>query len=85
MLGEHPAVAQVAVVGLPDDRLGEVPGAFVVLAPGAALDEAGLLAWANERLANYKVPRHTWFVDALPLTAVDKVDKRALEERATRR
>ena len=82
VLGEHPAVAQVAVVGVPDDRLGEVPGAYVVLAPGAALDEAELLAWANERLANYKVPRHTWFVDALPLTAVDKVDKQALTDRA---
>jgi acyl-CoA synthetase (AMP-forming)/AMP-acid ligase II len=82
VLGDHPAVAQVAVVGVPDDRLGEVPGAFVVLSPGATLDEAGLLAWAHERLANYKVPRHSWFVDALPLTAVDKVDKRSLADRA---
>ena len=77
VLGEHPEVAQIAVVGVSDDRLGEVPGAFVGAHPGAALDEAALLAWANERLANYKVPRHTWFSTRSRSTAVDKVDKLA--------
>ena len=82
VLEDHPAVAQVAVVGVPDARLGEVAAAFVVTAPGAPVDEASLLAWAEEQLANYKAPRHAWFVDELPLNAVAKVDKTTLTARA---
>lgn len=81
-LTEHPAVAQAAVVGVPDDRLGEVPVAFVVVADGTEIAAGALLAWVHERLAPYKVPRHLWLVDALPLTAVPKVDKVALADRA---
>jgi len=77
-LEEHETVAQAAVVGVPDERLGEVPCAFVVPAPGAEADEAALLAWAKERLAGYKVPRRVCVVDALPLTPVGKVDKQQL-------
>jgi len=91
VLGEHPAVAQVAVVGIPDAALGEVPVAFVVpeakaasrdLDPDADADADALIAFLRERLASYKVPRTVWFVDELPLTAVPKVDKVALAARA---
>ncbi len=79
VLGEHPAVAQCAVVGVPDADKGEVPAAFVVAAdPHASVDAATLLAHLHERLASYKQPRHLWFVDALPMTPVPKVDKVAL-------
>ena len=78
----HPKVQAAQVFGVPDPRLGEAPAAFVVAAAGAVPDEAVLLAWAKERLANYKVPRHLWFVDELPLNAVAKIDKVALAERS---
>jgi acyl-CoA synthetase (AMP-forming)/AMP-acid ligase II len=78
VLGEHPAVAQVAVVGVPDARLGEVPVAFVVARPGGGVDGDTLAASARERLAGYKAPRHVWLVDELPLNAVAKVDKARL-------
>jgi acyl-CoA synthetase (AMP-forming)/AMP-acid ligase II len=79
-LEDHTLVAQSAVVGIPDDRLGEVPCAFVVRVPGAELDEPSLLAWAKGRLAGYKVPRRVEFVGQLPLTAVGKVDKQSLSD-----
>ena len=77
----HPAVGQVAVVGRPDDRLGEVGHAFVVPAPGAAADEALLTSWCRERMANYKAPRGITFVDELPLNASGKVRKHDLRAR----
>jgi acyl-CoA synthetase (AMP-forming)/AMP-acid ligase II len=79
----HPDVAQVAVVGVPDDRLGEVGMAFVVPTTGSRPDEESLLAWAREEMANYKVPRHIEFLDALPMNASNKVLKYELRERAT--
>jgi acyl-CoA synthetase (AMP-forming)/AMP-acid ligase II len=81
LLNEHPAVGQVAVVGVPDHRLGEVARAFVVPRQGATIDEAALIAWARERLANYKVPRRVEVVDALPLNASGKVLKYVLRQR----
>ena len=80
----HPAVGQVAVVGRPDDRLGEVGHAFVVPAPDAAADEvagAELVAWCRERMANYKAPRGITFVTELPLNASGKVLKHELRAR----
>jgi acyl-CoA synthetase (AMP-forming)/AMP-acid ligase II len=71
----HPAIAQVAVVGAPDDRMGEVGKAFVVLRRGAVVSEAELIAWSRERMANYKVPRFVEFRDALPTNAAGKVEK----------
>ncbi|MCC5952770.1 MAG: fatty acid--CoA ligase family protein [Acidimicrobiia bacterium] len=82
MMAEHPAVGQVAVVGIPDERLGEVGMAWVVLRPGAEVDEATLVAWCRGRMANYKVPRRVRFVDALPLNASGKVLKFELRARA---
>jgi acyl-CoA synthetase (AMP-forming)/AMP-acid ligase II len=82
MLMEHPAVGQVAVIGVPDHRLGEVGRAYVVPRAGATADEAALIAWARERMANYKVPRSVEVVDALPLNATGKVLKYVLREQA---
>jgi len=84
-LSEHPAVGRVAVVGAPDPVLGEVGIAFVVPAEGAErseLDSDRLRAWCRERIADYKAPDRVAIVDDLPVTAMMKVDKRALEELA---
>lgn len=78
VLYEHPGVLEAAVVGLPHEVLGEDVGAAVVLRPGATaeVDAAVLRAFCSERLADYKVPRRIWFVDALPRNATGKVVKR---------
>ena len=78
-LVDHPAVREVAVVGLPDSRLGEVTAAFVV---GGGIEPDALLAWCRERLANFKVPRHLWLVDELPRNAMGKIVKTDLARRA---
>ncbi len=77
----HPSVAQVAVVGAPDDRLGEVGIAFVVARAGTTPSEAELIAWSRERMANFKVPRRIELVEALPLNASGKVLKGELRAR----
>ena len=82
----HPGVSQVAVVGVPDPRMGEVGCAFVVPRPGtdpAALAE-DLPAWAREQMANYKVPRTVRIIEALPLNASGKVLKTELRARAAK-
>ena len=84
LLGNE-ALAQVAVVGVPDDRLGEVGMAFVVPRPGATVDPDELVAWAREHMANYKVPRYVEIVDALPLNASGKVLKYELRDRGRAR
>ena len=83
VIGAHPAVRDVAVVGVPDDKWGEAVQAVVVLHPGAAVGEAELLAWCRERVAGYKRPRAVHFVDEsrLPRTATGKVQHRVLRER----
>jgi HIP---CoA ligase len=80
LLCEHAAIAQVAVIGVPDERLGEVGKAFVVLRPGAQTSPEALLAWARENMANYKVPRSIEIVAQLPVNAAGKVQKFALRE-----
>ena len=82
MLLTHPALAQAAVVGAPDERLGEVGVAYVVLRADATLTPDELIAWSRERLANYKVPRRVEILPALPLNATGKVLKFQLRERA---
>ena len=74
------AVAQVAVVGIPDARLGEVGAAFVVPKANKTVDPDQLIAWCRERMANYKVPRKVEVVDALPLNASGKVLKYQLRD-----
>jgi acyl-CoA synthetase (AMP-forming)/AMP-acid ligase II len=83
LLGDD-RIAQAAVVGIPDDRLGEVGMAFVVPRPGQSLDAEDVIAWAREHMANYKVPRGVEIVDALPLNASGKVLKYELRARAAR-
>lgn len=78
VLREHPAVAEAAVIGLADERMGEIPAAVVELAPGAVLEPEDLLEWASGRLSAYKVPRRVAFVDRLPRTGTDKVRKAEL-------
>ena len=80
LLLDHPHIAQVAVVGVPDERLGEVGAAFVVAATGTTPDPAEIVAWAREHMANYKVPRTVRVVDALPFNAGGKVMKFELRE-----
>ena len=72
---ENPAISQAAVVGVPDERMGEVAKAYVILRPGASLTEKELVGWARDIMANYKVPRYVEFVDALPTTASGKVQR----------
>lgn len=81
VLHEHGALAEVAVVGRPDERWGEVPVAFAVLAPGAAATEDELIAHCRTQLAKFKVPRAVTFVDALPRNPSGKVLKRELRAR----
>ncbi|HKX88901.1 MAG TPA: FadD3 family acyl-CoA ligase [Sphingopyxis sp.] len=75
LLAAHPAVLQSAVIGVPDERLGEVPMAFVVLRPGAAATAEEVIAWCRDNMANYKVPRRVEIRDALPMNAAGKVQK----------
>ncbi len=82
LLLQDDTLAQAAVVGVPDERLGEVGFAFVVPRPGAKVDPGRVIASAREHMANYKVPRHVEVVDALPLNASGKVLKYELRERA---
>ena len=77
----HPAIAQVAVVGMADERLNEVAAAFVVPAPGTDLQPETVIQWARENMANYKVPRRVELVDQLPTNASMKVLKHELRAR----
>lgn len=82
MLLRHPAVAQVAVVGVPDPVRGESVKAFVVLKPEYAgkVREEDIIAWSKERMAAYKYPRQVEFRESLPATSTGKVLRRLLKE-----
>ena len=78
----HPDVQQAAVIGIPDERLGEVGMAFLVVTDGAVVTPEGVIEWSRQQMANYKVPRVVEIVDELPLNATGKVVKETLRERA---
>jgi O-succinylbenzoic acid--CoA ligase len=85
VLRRHPAVAEAAVVGVPDPRWGQQVVAFVRPAPGALADPQELVAFCRGRLAGFKVPRRVWLVEDFPRTGLDKVSRRSLREEALRR
>ncbi|MCX6462843.1 MAG: long-chain-fatty-acid--CoA ligase [Pseudonocardiales bacterium] len=80
VLAEHPSVGDVAVIGVPDERWGEVPKAVVVAAPGATVDEAALLAYCREHLASFKCPKSVDVVDELPRNPTGKILKKDLRK-----
>jgi HIP---CoA ligase len=79
-----PGVARAAVIGVPDERMGEVACAFIVPTADAALDQAGVIAWCRDNMANYKVPRTVHFLEELPMNAGGKVLKNELRELAAK-
>jgi fatty-acyl-CoA synthase len=83
ILLRHPAVQEVAVVGMPDERWGESPHAFVILAAGAKATPEELRAFARDAMAHFKVPKDFHFVDELPKTATGKIQKFVLRGRRT--
>jgi fatty-acyl-CoA synthase len=83
-LYSHPAIADVAVIGVPDQRFGEEIMAWVVLKPGQELDEDGLREFCRGRIAHYKVPRYVKFVDGFPMTVTGKVQKFKMREQSVR-
>ncbi len=82
LMAEHPDIAQVSVVGVPDERMGEVGYAFVVLKHGATATAADIKAWARGHMANYKAPATVEIIDELPVNAGGKVMKFELRDRA---
>ena len=78
----HPAIQEAAIVGLPHDKWGETPQAFVVLRDGQAATEEEIIAFARDRLAHFKAPRGVTFVDELPKTATGKIQKYVLRKGA---
>ncbi|MEJ2540234.1 MAG: AMP-binding protein [Gemmatimonadota bacterium] len=84
VLLEHPSVSEAAVVGVPDEKWGEVGRAWIVLVPDTVLEATELRDFARERLAGYKVPKSVRFVDELPRLGSGKIDRAALVERVGR-
>lgn len=81
-LASLPGVSQSAVIGIEDERMGEVPKAYIVQLAGANLDADTVIAWCRENMANYKVPRQVEFLEAMPLNAAGKILKTELRSRS---
>ena len=84
LLCDHPAISQAAVIGIEDERMGEVAKAYVVLKPNQALDAESLLQWSKDNMANYKVPREIAFVKELPTNAAGKIMKYLLKDESSK-
>ncbi len=80
VMHSHPAIAEAALIPVPHPRWDEVGRAIVALRAGASLDEDDLIAWLREQMAHFKVPKSVVFVDALPKTGANKVNKPVLIE-----
>jgi fatty-acyl-CoA synthase len=78
---QHPAVLEVAVIGVPDPKWGEAPKAFIALRPGAAATADEMIAFCRERIARFKCPKAVEFVEALPKTSTGKIQKFVLREK----
>jgi fatty-acyl-CoA synthase len=85
LLLDDPRINHVAVVGVPDPRLAEIPVAFVIVEAGAALGEDDVIAACRSRIASFKIPRRVFFVDAFPMTGSGKIQKYLLREEAQKR
>jgi fatty-acyl-CoA synthase len=83
VIKELPTVADVAIVGVPDDRLGEAVTAVVVIAPGAAIGEIAIIEHVKRRLAGYKAPKRVLIVASLDRLESGKIDHRRWKQRAT--
>ena len=80
VLVSHPAILEAVVIGVPDDKWGEVGAAFLILRPGEELDPSALPAWCRTHLAPYKIPKSFTVSDDLPRTAAGKVRKNILKD-----
>lgn len=80
VIGKHPAVNAVAIVGVPDEKWGETGKAFIVLNPGKKITEKQITDFCLERLAKYKIPKHIEFMDELPQNDAGKIDRKKLKE-----
>ena len=77
---QHPSICEIAVIGVPDEKWGETPCAFVVLNQGTSATDKELITYAREKLAHFKAPRKIMFVDQLPKTATGKIQKYVLRQ-----
>ncbi|MCJ7617644.1 MAG: hypothetical protein MUO43_14025 [Desulfobacterales bacterium] len=84
VLLQHPAVRQVQVIGVPDQRLIEVPMAVVQLEKGKICSEDEIISFCKGKLSSFKIPRYTWFVKDFPVTASGKIQKYKLRKEATK-
>ena len=85
LLLEHPAVQQVAVVGLPDQRLAEVPVAFIERKSAADIDADAIIDYCRGKVASFKIPRYVIFIEGFPMTSSGKIRKVELRAEAQRR
>jgi fatty-acyl-CoA synthase len=83
VLASHPDLVEVAVIGAPDEKWGEVAVAFIVIRPGRFVDESGLRSFAQDRLARFKLPKRVHVVDELPKTGTGKIQKYLLRQTLT--
>ena len=80
VIAEHPAVMDIAVIGIPDDRWGEAVMAVVALRPGTQASEQDIVSWSRERLATYKCPKTVYFIEELPRNPTGKILKPELRK-----